>query len=114
MEGKGARFLAFAFCSVAALAVTIGLYYLKDYKRNRKKGRNADVLDPSMKVQEEERPVSLELAEILKENGHGEFSKGTIFSLLGMLERVEDNMLEKLLVALLNCSAFTTNQVKNT
>ena len=117
MEGKGARFLAFAFCSVAALAVTIGLYYLKDYKRNRKKGRNADVLDPSMKVQEEERPVSfaveLELAEILKENGHGEFSKGTIFSLLGMLERVEDNMLEKLLVALLNCSAFTTNQVKN-
>lgn len=116
--GRGARIIICAVCSVfAALAVTISLYYLRDCKRNRKKGSNADILDSSMKDQGEKDSTSftgkLELAEILKENGHGEFTKNTISSLLRMLERVQDHMLDKLLVALLNCSAFTRNQVKN-
>lgn len=114
--GKVARIAVFAFCSAcAALTVAISLYYLRDYKKTRKKGSVQHILDSTRKICEEERAgsfaVELELAEILKENGHGEFTKGTISSLLGMLERVDDCMLEKLLVALLNCSAFTTNQV---
>ena len=120
MEGGGreARIVLYAVCSAfAALAVTVSLYYLRDCKRNRKKGSNADILDSSMKDQGEKDSTSfteeLELVEILKENGHGEFTKKTISSLLRMLERVQDHMLYKLLVALLNCSAFTRNQVKN-
>ena len=112
--GKSTRVFVFAFCSAcAALALAISLYYTRDYKKNRKKGSTSNILDSTGKCDE---PCSfgeeLELAEILKENGRGEFRKGTISSLLGMLERVDDLMLEKLLVALLNCSAFTTNQVR--
>ena len=115
--GKGGRIILFAFCSAfAALAVTFSLYYLIDHKRNRIKGSTTDVLGSLSKHHEEKTQTSfaveLELKEILKANGHGEFTKGTISKLLGLLERVEDHMLEKLLVALLNCSAFTTNQVK--
>ena len=115
--GRGARIIAFAFCSaIAAFAVTISVYYLRNYKRNRKKGSYTGIFNPSSTVHEVKSltssAVELDLAKILKENGHGEFAKGTISSLLGMLEKVEDHMLEKLLVALLNCSAFTTNQVK--
>lgn len=113
--GKGARVLVFAFCSAcAALAVAISLYYTRDYKKNRKKGSIPNISDPPRKCEEPSASSfaeELELAEILKENGRGEFRKGTISSLLRMLERVDDLMLEKLLVALLNCSAFTTNQV---
>lgn len=115
--GRGARIIALAFCSaIAAFAVTISVYYLRNYKRNRKKGSCTGIFNPSSTVHEVKSltssAVELDLAKILKENGHGEFAKGTISSLLGMLEKVEDHMLEKLLVALLNCSAFTTNQVK--
>lgn len=114
--GKAARIAVFAFCSAcAALTLAISLYYLRDYKKNRKKLSVPNILDSTRKVREDKSAgsfaVELELAEILKENGHGEFTKGTISSLLEMLERVDDCMLEKLLVALLNCSAFTTNQV---
>ena len=112
--GKSARVVVFVVCSAcAALAVAISLYYTRDYKKKRKKGSTSNILDSTGKCEE---PSSfgeeLELAEILKQNGRGEFRKGTISSLLGMLERVDDLMLEKLLIALLNCSAFTTNQVR--
>ena len=111
---KAAKIAVFAFCSAcAALTLAFSVYYLTDYSKNRKKDPN--ILFPPSKIREEKIAGSfaleLELAEILKENGHGEFTKGTISSLLGMLDRVDDSMLEKLLVALLNCSAFTTNQV---
>lgn len=111
---KGRRVLLLAFFSTfAALAVSFSLYYLIDYKRGRKKGSFIDIYK---NLDQEKTPscvaVDLELAEILKENGHGEFTKGTIYKLLELLEKVEDCMLEKLLVAFLNCSAFTTNQVK--
>lgn len=114
--GKATRVVVFAFCSAcAALAVALSLYYMRDYKRNRKKGSVPNILDSTLKEREDNTEssfaVELELAEILKENGHGEFTKGTISSLLGMLERVDDRMLERFLVVLLNCSAFTTNQV---
>ena len=114
--GKSGRIAVFAFCSACvALAITFGLYYLTDYTRKKKKGSATDVFKSSSKVRGHESATSfeveLELAEILKANGHGEFTRGTISSLLELLERVEDHMLEKLLVALLNCSAFTTNQV---
>lgn len=114
MDRKTARIVVFAVCSAcAAFAVAFSLYYLRDHKRNRKKESVPNI--SNSKVREEKDAssfgVELKLEEILKENGHGEFTKGTISSLLGMLERVEDHMLEKLLVALLNCSAFTTNQV---
>lgn len=112
---KGRRVLLLAFFSTfAALAVSFSLYYLINYTRGRKKGGFIDVY----KNRDEEKTpprsvtVDLELADILKENGHGEFTKGTIYKLLELLEKVEDCMLEKLLGALLNCSAFTTNQVK--
>ena len=111
---KGRRVLLLAFFSTfAALAVSFSLYYLINYKRGRKKGGFIDVY----KNRDREKTpssvtVDLELAEILKENGHGEFTKGTIYKLLELLEKVEDCTLEKLLGALLNCSAFTTNQVK--
>ena len=111
---KGRRVLLLAFVSTfAALAVSFSLYYLINYKRGRKKGGFIDVY----KNRDGEKTpssvaVDLELAEILKENGHGEFTKGTIYKLLELLEKVEDCTLEKLLGALLNCSAFTTNQVK--
>ena len=112
--GKRPRVLVFVLCSAcAAVALAISLYYTRDNKKKRKKGNTASILDSRGKREE---PCSLgeelELAEILKGNGRGEFRKGTISSLLGMLERVDDLMLEKLLVALLNCSAFTTNQVR--
>ena len=112
--GKSPRLFVFALCSAcAALALAISLYYTRDYRKKRKKGSTSNILDSIGKC---EGPSSfgeeLELAEILKDNGRGEFRKGTISSLLGMLERVDDVMLEKLLVALLNCSAFTTNQVR--
>lgn len=112
VKGRGVLVLAF-FSTFAALTVSFSLYYLIDYKRGRKKGGFIDVYK---NLDEEKTPssvtVDLELAEILKENGHGEFTKETIHKLLELLEKVEDCMLEKLLGALLNCSAFTTNQVK--
>ena len=112
--GKSARVLVFVFCSAcAALALAISLYYARDYKKKRKNGSTSNIEDWTDKCEEPSSFVEeLELAEILKENGRGQFRKGTISSLLGMLERVDDLMLEKLLVALLNCSAFTTNQVR--
>jgi len=112
--GKSARVLVFAFCSAcAAVALAISLYYARDYKKKRKKGSTPSVLDSTGKREElSSFGEELGLAEILKDNGRGEFGKGTISSLLGMLERVDDLMLEKLLAALLNCSAFTTNQVR--
>ena len=112
--GKSGRVLVFVFCSAcAALALAISLYYARDYKEKRKKGSNSNIEDWTEKCEEPSSFVEeLELPEILKENGRGQFRKGTISSLLGMLERVDDLMLEKLLVALLNCSAFTTNQVR--
>ena len=112
--GKSARVVVFVVCSAcAALAVAISLYCTRDYKKKRKKGSTSNILDSTGKcVEPSSFGEELELAEILKENGRGEFRKGTISSLLGMLERVDDLMLEKLLIALLNCSAFTTNQVR--
>ena len=112
--GKSPRVLVFVLCSAcAAVALAISLYYTRDYKKKRKKGNTASILDSRGKREEScSFGEELELAEILKENGRGEFRKGTISSLLGMLERVDDLMLEKLLAALLNCSAFTTNQVR--
>lgn len=114
LPGRAAKVAVFAFCSAcAALTLAVSVYYLTDYKKNRKK--YPKILFPPSEMRGEKIAGSfameLELAEILKENGHGEFTKGTISSLLGMLERVDDRLLEKLLVALLNCSAFTTNQV---
>ncbi|KAM7442551.1 Armadillo repeat containing [Porites harrisoni] len=109
---KGRRVLLLAFFSTfAALAVSFSLYYLINYKRGRKKGGFIDVY----KNRDGEKTPSsvtedLELAEILKEHGHGEFTKGTMYKLLELLQKVEDCTLEKLLGALLNCSAFTTNQ----
>ena len=116
--GRGARIALYAVCSAfAALAVTISLYYLRDCKRNRKKGSKKGILHSSLRVPDEEATTSfteeLELAEVFKDNGHGEFTRKTISSLLRMLDRVQDHMLDKLLVALLNCSAFTRNQVNN-
>ena len=111
---RGRRVLLLAFFSTfAALAVSFSLYYLINYRRGRKKGGFIDVY----KNRDGEKTpssvtVDLELAEILQKNGHGEFTKGTIYKLLELLEKVEDCTLEKLLGALLNCSAFTTNQVK--
>lgn len=112
--GRSARVLVFALCSAcAAVALAVSLYYARDYKKKRKKGSTSNILDSSGKCEEPSSfGAELELAEILTENGRGEFEKGTISSLLEMLERVDDLMLEKLLVALLNCSAFTTNQVR--
>lgn len=114
--GKTARVVLFAVCSAcAALALTFGLYYLREYEGKKKKGRSTNVFESLLKARGNESGSSFaidrELTEILKENGHGELTKGTISSLLELLEKVEDHMLEKLLVALLNCSAFTTNQV---
>lgn len=113
--GKSARVLVFVVCTAcAAVALAISLYYTRDNKKKRKKGGTPSILDSIGKREPEPSLFGeeLELAEILKENGRAEFRKGTISSLLGMLERVDDLMLEKLLVALLNCSAFTTNQVR--
>ena len=114
--GKTTRIVLFGVCSAcAALAITFGIYYLREYKGKKEKGSITDVFESLHKLREDDSSSSFvikqELAEILNENGHGEFTKGTMASLLELLEKVEDHMLEKLLVALLNCSAFTTNQV---
>lgn len=113
---KTTRIVLFGVCAAcAALAITFGIYYLREYKGKKKKGSITDVFESLHKLREDDSGSSFvikqELAEILNENGHGEFTKGTMASLLELLEKVEDHMLEKLLVALLNCSAFTTNQV---
>lgn len=111
--GRGARIIFFTFCSAfAALAVSMTIYYLRKHKGMKKK----DTSDLSRGEREEKASISfaeeIELADVLKQNGHGEYTKATISSLLRLLERVNDLTLEKLLVILSNCSAFTRNQVK--
>ena len=114
--GSAARIVLYAVCSTFALAtMVLTLYYLRNRKRSRKKER---ITGPSIRPYDEPSlgtfidESGTALAEVLKENGHGEFSKGAISSLLRCIELAEPSTLEKFLVALLNCSAFTANQVK--
>ncbi|XP_074608638.1 armadillo repeat-containing protein 10-like isoform X3 [Acropora palmata] len=112
--GRAARIVLYAVCSTfAAATLLFTLYYLRNRKRSRKKER---ITGPSIRLYDQPSLATFidgsetSLAELLKENGHGEFSKGTISSLLRCIEVAETSMLEKFLVALLNCSAFTANQ----
>lgn len=115
--GKAVRIVLYVVCSTfAAATLAFTVYYLRNRKRSRKKERlNGPSIRPydksSLATSIDESETSL--AEVLKENGHGEFSKGKISSLLRFIEVAETSTLEKLLVALLNCSAFTANQVKS-
>lgn len=109
--GKSVRVVVFVVCFVCVVfVVVISLYYIRDYKKKRKKGSILNILDLIGKCEElslfgEE----LEFVEILKENGCGEFRKGMIFFLLGMLERVDDFMLEKFFIVFFNCFVFMIN-----
>lgn len=115
MEGswKSARIAFYAFCSTFAfVTLAFTIYYLTNHKGSRKKNR---VTDTSIRLHDETAAScsfceESELAEILEKNGHGEFAKGKISSLLRFIETAETHMVEKLLVILLNCSAFTANQ----
>ncbi|XP_068714483.1 armadillo repeat-containing protein 10-like isoform X3 [Montipora foliosa] len=115
MEGswKSARIAFYAFCSTFAfVTLAFTVYYLTNHKGSRKKNR---ITDTSIRLHDETAAScsfcdESELAEILKKNGHGEFAKGKISSLLRFIETAETHMVEKLLVILLNCSAFTANQ----
>ena len=114
--GRAARIVLYAVCSTfAAATLLFTLYYLRNRKRSRKKER---ITGPSIRPYDQPSLATFidesgtSLAEVLKENGHGEFSKGTILALLRCIEVAETSTLEKFLVALLNCSAFTANQVK--
>ena len=115
------RIFVLATCSVCAvLAVTFGLLFVRDYKRTRKKYHKDDNVDDSMKPEHENTDldqtclvVDPDLEKALEENGHGVFSRGALYSLLNLMRRVEDYSLEKLLTVLLNCSAFSANQVKH-
>ena len=117
MEGswKSARIAFYAFCSTFAfITLAFTVYYLTNHKGSRKTNR---VTDTSIRLHDETAAScsfcdESELAEILEKNGHGEFAKGKISSLLRFIETAETHMVEKLLVILLNCSAFTANQVK--
>lgn len=112
--GRAARIVLYAVCSTfAAATLLFTLYYLGNRKRSRKKER---ITGPSIRPYDQPSLATFidesetSLAEVLKENGHGEFSKGTILALLRCIEVAETSTLEKFLVALLNCSAFTANQ----